>query len=386
MKEPTPVNGRVEIDHPNPSRAHVLALWPRAKLLIMCGLFAAATAGLASSADKNQADAPLRARRDLPPRKVIVATSVHGFYGAYAGIEKRLEELRGLVEEMAAQAGKEHPGKGLDLVVLPENAVTAGRGARASDRAVPFTGAVEETFSELARRFRTYIAVPLDITEGGRKKTYANAVVLLDRTGKVAGTYRKVHPVAQLGEDHLEGGITPGREHPVFQCDFGRLGIQICYDIVYDDGWAELARKRADLVIWPSASPATAQPAGRARQHGYYIVSSTYRDNATIFEPTGLITAQVKPPARLLVRELDLSYALVPWSSGLGNGSAFRKKFGDRVGFRYYAGEDIGIFWSNDPAVPIGVMLRQLGISEAQDDIERNRRIQDAARGRPAVP
>ena len=83
----------------------------------------------------------------------------------------------------------------------------------------------------------------------------------------------------------------------------------------------------------------------------------------------------------MLVRELDLSYALVPWSGGLGNGKAFRDRFGDRAGFRYYAAEDIGIFWSNDPATPIGEMLRQLGIAEAGDDIERNRRIQDAARG-----
>jgi predicted amidohydrolase len=351
--------------------------------LILCGLLATAGSGQSaarSSDDGGAGKAAFRPRRELPPRKVLVATCVQGFYGAYPGLEKRLEELRDLVEEMAAQAEKEHPGKGLDLVVLPENAVTIGRAPLAADRAVPFAGAVAKTFSELARRFRTYLAVPLDIAEGTEKKTCYNAVVLLDRAGRVAGTYRKVHPVAPLGEESLEGGITPGREHPVFQCDFGRLGIQICYDMVYDDGWAELERKGADLVIWPSASPATAQPAGRARQHGYYIVSSTYRDNAAIFEPTGLITAQVKPPARVLLRELDLSYALVPWSSGLGNGSAFRKRFGERAGFRYYPAEDIGIFWSNDPSLPIGEMLRQLGIAEAGEDIERNRRIQDAAR------
>ena len=48
--------------------------------------------------------------------------------------------------------------------------------------------------------------------------------------------------------------------------------------------------------------------------------------------------------------------------------------------FHYYPAEDIGIFWSNDPSTPVGEMLRQLGVAEAGDDIERNRRLQDAAR------
>lgn len=317
------------------------------------------------------------------PRKVIIGTAVQGFWGEYPGLEKRLDQLRGLVEEMAAQAAGKYPGRTLDLVVLPENAVTLGRGERAADRAVPFEGQVRETFAELARRHRTYVVATLDLVEGAGKKSYANAAVLLDRTGRVVGIYRKVHPVALLGEDDLEGGIAPGREFPVFECDFGRLGIQICYDMVFDDGWAALARQGADLVVWPSASPATAQPGGRARQHQYYIVSSTFRHNASLFEPTGVIAAQVRPPEQVLVTEIDLSYVLLPWSRELRNGQAFRERFGERVGYHYYEGEDIGIFWSNDPATPIGEMVRQVGVAEVSADIERNRRVQDAARGRP---
>jgi hypothetical protein len=214
-------------------------------------------------------------------------------------------------------------------------------------------------------------------------KTYSNAAILLDRTGKQVGIYRKVHPVSALGSQELEGGLTPGKEFPVFDTDFGKLGIQICYDMVYDDGWAELARKGAELVVWPSASPAMFQPASRARQHGYYIVSSTFRHNATVFEPTGLIAGQVLSPGRVLVKEIDLSYILLPWSQGLENGMAFRKKYGDRAGFRYFEAEDFGIFWSNDPKTPIAQMVRELGLAEANADIERNRKMQDEARGGP---
>jgi predicted amidohydrolase len=97
---------------------------------------------------------------------------------------------------------------------------------------------------------------------------------LFDRRGEVAGIYRKAHPVAYVNSDVLEGGIKPGRDFPVFDCDFGKLGVQICWDIQFDDGWDALAKAGAEIVAWPTASPATASAAARAAQHRFYVVSS----------------------------------------------------------------------------------------------------------------
>ena len=88
---------------------------------------------------------------------------------------------------------------------------------------------------------------------------------------------------------------------------------------------------------------------------------STWRHNASIFEPTGKIAAQITPPESILVHELDLSYAILPWSSKLRNGEALRKAYGEKLGFRYYEDEDCGIFWSNDPKVTVGEMVRSMG-------------------------
>jgi hypothetical protein len=114
-------------------------------------------------------------------------------------------------------------------------------------------------------------------------------------------------------------------------------------------------------------------------QHRCYIVSSTWRDNASLFEPTGKITAQIKPPGQVLVQEIDLSYAILPWSSKLQNGKALRKMYGERVGFRYYEDEDCGIFWSNDPQVTIRQMVRSLGVAEAEEELQRIRKLFDKA-------
>jgi hypothetical protein len=173
----------------------------------------------------------------------------------------------------------------------------------------------------------------------------------------------------------MEGGMTPGKSVPVFQCDFGKLGLQICFDMDYDYGWKELARQGAQLVAWPTQSPQTSQPAFRARQQQFYIVSSTWRNNASIFEPTGKITAQVTRPGQVLVQEIDLSYAILPWSSRLRNGAALRGKYGDQVGFRYYEDEDLGIFWSNNPSLTIGQMIKAMNLSEVDDELLRIRKL-----------
>ena len=151
----------------------------------------------------------------------------------------------------------------------------------------------------------------------------------------------------------LEGGCSPGQDVPVFDCDFGKLGIQICYDMEFDYGWNELASKGAELIAWPTQSPQTSQPAFRAMQNRCYIISSTWRNNASVFEPTGKIPAQTLSPDSTLVHQLDLSYAILPWQPKLQKGEALRKKYGDKVGFRYYEDEDCGIFWSNDPQFPL---------------------------------
>ena len=169
----------------------------------------------------------------------------------------------------------------------------------------------------------------------------------------------------------MENGTTPGAALPVFNCDFGKLGIQICYDMEFGQGWAELARRGAELIAWPTQSPQTSQPAARARDHRCYIVSSTWRHNASVFEPTGKIAAQIRPPESILVHELDLSYALLPWSSKLGNGETLRKAYGDKVGFHYYEDEDCGIFWSNDPKTTIGEMVRSIGVLELEEEMAR---------------
>jgi predicted amidohydrolase len=313
------------------------------------------------------AEAKIRTTSGQLPRKVIVGTTMRAFWEEYPSLDKRLDQLAGIVDQMATESENNY-GRDLDLAILPEVAITGEAGNNALEHSVPFEGQVEKIFAQKAREHNCYIVVPTYLLDSKEKKLCSNAAILLGRKGEIIGTYRKVHLVVSLDRGTMEGGCVPGTEAPVFDCDFGKLGIQICYDMEFDDGWAELARKGAELVAWPTQSPQTSQPASRAKQGRCYIVSSTWRNNASIFEPTGKIAAQIKPPQNVLVSEIDLSYALLPWSSKLRNGEAFKKTYGDKAGFHYYEDEDCGIFWSNDPKTTVGEMARKIGVLELENE------------------
>ena len=320
------------------------------------------------------AAAPAASTSSQPPRKVIVGTVMQRFWEPYPGLAARLEQLGGFIDRLAAESTRKY-GRGLDLAVLPEAAVTGEIGRDIVAGSFPLKGAVEEAFARKAREHKCYIVVPMYLLEDKEKRLVSNVGILFGRKGEVVGTYRKLHLAVPAGRDSMEGGTTPGKEVLVFPCDFGKLGIQICFDINFDYGWKELARLGADLVVWPTQSPQTSQPAFRARQGRYYIVSSTWRNNASIFEPTGKITAQIREPEHTLVEELDLSYAILPWSRNLANGAALRKIYGEQVGFRYYEDEDLGIFWSNDSRLPIGRMIQSIGVTELEVEMPRVQRL-----------
>jgi predicted amidohydrolase len=354
---------------------------------VLCTLavwLAGATANPASAASDSPAPQPGSAaavRHDRLPRKVLVGTVISGYGITQMPLEKRLRKMDEFVEAIATRAQSEHPGKRLDLVVLPEFFL-----AQPGDSLAQKTVRLEEVqprIAACAQRHECYLVVPALLRETEPPERYSNTAVVVDRAGRLVGIYRKVHPVAPQGSDMIEDGTTPGREFPVFDCDFGRLGIQICFDMLYADGWQALARQGAEIVALPSASPETAHPAMYALQHQYYIVSATPRDHAAVFSPLGMIEAQVSEENAVLVHEIDLSFAILHWEAVLEDGEALSRKFGSKVGFHYYRPEDAGIFWSNDPTMSIGQMIGSLGLIESDANVERIRLLQDKARGGP---
>lgn len=294
-------------------------------------------------------------KSETPPRKVVIGTLMKSFWGEYEGLNNRLQNLTDCIDQMAQQSTQKGYNGKLDLVVLPENAICDESLKDAHEKCLSFEGDIHDAFRAKAIEHNTYIVVPLFLNENG---TLSNAAILLNRKGEVVGTYHKTNPVLPRGANQYEGGVIVGSENPVFECDFGRVGIQICFDIHFDTGWETLSKNNAEIVAWPTQSPQVVQPSNRAEKGDYYIVSSTWRDNASIFEPSGLIAAQTETDP-ILVHQIDLSYAVLPWQPRLQQGQLLTDHYGDRVGYHYSPREDRGLFWSNDSQTPIGQMVRE---------------------------
>jgi len=86
---------------------------------------------------------------------------------------------------------------------------------------------------------------------------FSNTALLIDRSGSVAGIYRKVHPVARREATSLRPHH-PGEASPSLTAIRAR-GIQICFDMLYPDGGGARA-PGAEVVALPSASPQTTYP------------------------------------------------------------------------------------------------------------------------------
>ena len=75
-----------------------------------------------------------------------------------------------------------------------------------------------------------------------------NSSVFIDRSGELMGTFDKAHLWA-LERFYFRSGS----EFPVFETDFGKVGIMICYDMGFPEVARILALKGAELIVCPSA-------------------------------------------------------------------------------------------------------------------------------------
>ncbi|WP_366555783.1 nitrilase-related carbon-nitrogen hydrolase [Aquibaculum sediminis] len=178
---------------------------------------------------------------------------------------------------------------------------------------------------ELAARHRMVIVVPIyeeDITG-----VYYNTAAVIDADGRYLGKYRKTHipQVAGFWEKYF---FKPGASGwPVFDTAYCRLGVYICYDRHFPEGWRALALNGAEYIVNPSATVAGVseylwkleQPAAAAA-NGVFIGAinrvgreapwdiGEFYGQSYFVNPRGEIEAEAsRDQDELLVHEMDLA-------------------------------------------------------------------------------
>ena len=143
--------------------------------------------------------------------------------------------------------------KGARLIVFPECTLT-GYCFSSREEALPFAepipGPSTEKLVATCRELNVYVVVGLFEKEGD--KCY-NTAVLLGPEGLV-GKHRKLH-LPYLGVDRfLEAGDLP---LTAYDTDVGRIGIGICYDMMFPEHSRVLALQGADILVFPANWPET---------------------------------------------------------------------------------------------------------------------------------
>jgi len=116
-------------------------------------------------------------------------------------------------------------------------------------------GPTTRLMQDLARKHRQVLVVP--IYEEDLTGIYYNTAAVIDSDGSYLGKFRKIHI------PHCNPGFwekfyfRPGNlGYPVFDTQVGKVGVYICYDRHFPEGWRELGLNGAELVFNPSATVA----------------------------------------------------------------------------------------------------------------------------------
>lgn len=181
--------------------------------------------------------------------------------------------------------------------------------------------------SDIARENNIYL-VAGSIPEREGEKVY-NTSFVFDKEGKEIGYHRKVH----LFDIDVEGGqyfkesdsLSAGNKIDVFDTEFGKFGLAICYDFRFPEVGRILAEKGAKVIIVPAAFNMTTGPAhweimfrSRALDNQVYAIgvapardeNSSYVSygNSIAVSPWGNVIERMDEKEGYKIVDLDFNY------------------------------------------------------------------------------
>jgi predicted amidohydrolase len=270
--------------------------------------------------------------------------------------------------------------QGADLALLPEGFIAAGLPAtQIPDIAEPLDGPTFRAVAECARKHAMYVVAGFYAEMDGGIK---NVAALIDRSGRLVGTYTKQRPT----EGEIDNGVVPGTATRVFETDFGRVGLAVCFDLNWQDLWAGMAKDGAELVCWISAYEGGLPLQAYAWMHQYAIVTSVWPYHARVIERTGKIVAQTSRWGRLAFHDLNLDKRLFHTDGHQHRLVPLLTRYGNRVRLESFTDEHLFTLESVDPTLPVDEVIHEFQLVEYNSFLDRCTKAQIAARTKVPEP
>ena len=185
-------------------------------------------------------------------------------------------------------------------------------------------GPTTKRFQELAAKHSMVLVLPM--YEKEKEGFLYNTAAVIDADGTYLGKYRKTH-IPQVNGFWEKFYFRPGNlGYPVFDTAVGKVGVYICYDRHFPEGWRALGLNGAQMVFNPSATSRglsrylwqIEQPAS-AVANMYYVGAinrvgvedlgeNDFYGNTYFVDPRGQYVGEIcsDTEEELIVRDLDL--------------------------------------------------------------------------------
>jgi len=268
-----------------------------------------------------------------------------------------------------------------DVICLPESfyiSNTKIEGRLSTEQRITKSEEVLKQFSDFSKKNKCYTICAVD-TPAANGMFY-NSAIVIDRQGKRIGAYHKIHPT----EGEIEDGTMPGPLfQPVIQTDFGKIGIQICFDVLWDDGWEMYRKQGAEIIFFPSAFPGGQMINSRAWKHKCVVVSSTRKGTSKICGITGEELAKTgfwNP--QLCWAPVNLEKAFLHLWPFVKHFPEIQKKYGRKVDIKIFHEEEWAVIESLSPDVFVNDILKEFNLKTHEEITADGEKAQIEARGK----
>lgn len=219
-------------------------------------------------------------------------------------------------------------------------------------------------FSEFSRQNNCYTICPVYTSVDG---AVYNSAVVLDRKGIKIGAYNKIHPT----EGEISQGITPGALfQQVIPSDFGPVGVQICFDINWADGWKILREQGARIIFWPSAYGGGITVNTKAWQNRCIIASSTHKGTSKICDITGeTITQTGLWNKNLYCGPVNMEKVFLATWPYVSRFKEIQNKYGRKVRITTFHEEEWSIIESLSPDLNVKDILKEFELKTYEEHI-----------------
>ena len=238
-------------------------------------------------------------------------------------VEDKMENVR-TVKTYLEKIKDENP----DFVILPEMFCCPYQTENFPIYAEKEGGPVWQQLSGYAKQYGIYL-IGGSMPEKDAEGNVYNTSYIFDSEGKQIGKHRKVH----LFDIDVKGGqtfkesdtLTAGDSDTVFDTEFGKIGVMLCFDIRFPELSRMMVNDGAKVIFVPAAFNMTTGPAHwelsfrtRALDNQIYMVGcAPARDvsagyiswgHSIVTDPWGRVIDMLDEKKGILLAELDMDY------------------------------------------------------------------------------